>query len=125
MENFTKILDTKGLRFDVVDYRMQRGITPVICIDLARLVIDGPSAIKMQAYATKEAVDTTLVSGLATFWSRNKQGLWTGDLTNGSTMPVRSVYMGLDADCLLYDVNLFELSASKNERNFMEEVNDE
>lgn len=58
--------------------------------------------VRMVAYANAEAVDKTLATGLATFYSRSRGALWTKGETSGNAMRVVRVLVDCDADCLLY-----------------------
>jgi len=105
MTEFRQITDTGRLDYKIMDYRMMEGMISVACIDLERLTIDGLKAYRMQAYATKRAVEATFQTGLATFWARNKQDLWTPGSVDGNTMAVRGIYTDCDRDSLVYDVD--------------------
>lgn len=56
----------------------------------------------MVAFASVEAVRTTLESGRATFWSRSRGELWEKGRTSGNSIRVRRVLVDCDADCLIY-----------------------
>lgn len=58
--------------------------------------------VRMVAYANAAAVEKTLESGLATFYSRSRSALWTKGETSGNAMRVTRVLVDCDADCLLY-----------------------
>lgn len=58
--------------------------------------------VRMVAYANAEAVEKTLATGLATFYSRSRGALWTKGETSGNAMRVVRVLVDCDADCLLY-----------------------
>jgi phosphoribosyl-AMP cyclohydrolase len=77
---------------------------PVICIDGAKLAAAKFQAVRMVAYATELAVVKTLETGLATFWSRSRQSLWTKGEQSGNVLLVRAAYTDCDADNLLLDV---------------------
>jgi phosphoribosyl-ATP pyrophosphohydrolase/phosphoribosyl-AMP cyclohydrolase len=79
-----------SLRFD------EHGLIPVVVQD--HLTGD----VRMFAFATAEAVQRTLESGRATFWSRSRSELWEKGATSGNTFVVHRVLVDCDADCLLY-----------------------
>ncbi len=81
------------------------GLIPVVCIDGDRMCVDGLRSYRMQAFANSEAVQTTLETGFATFWSRSRNELWTKGMTSGNTMSVRGIYADCDYDSLLFDVD--------------------
>lgn len=61
--------------------------------------------VLMLGYMNPEAVEKTLTSGLATFWSRSRGKLWVKGETSGQTMRVRWVRTDCDADALLVGVD--------------------
>ena len=73
-----------------------RGFVPVIVQD--RLT----GEVRMFAFATNEAVRTTLETGLATFWSRSRGELWQKGRTSGNEVKVDRVLVDCDSDCLIY-----------------------
>jgi phosphoribosyl-AMP cyclohydrolase len=58
----------------------------------------------MVAWVNAEAVQLTLETGLAHFWSRSRQSLWLKGETSGNTLRVRQILVDCDADTLLYQV---------------------
>src|SRR5258708_27222519 len=72
------------------------GLIPVIVQDHLT------GEIRMFAFATNEAVRTTLQSGRATFWSRSRGELWQKGRTSGNEIKVLRVLVDCDADCLIY-----------------------
>jgi len=77
------------LRFD------DRGLIPVVVQDV------GSGAVLMLAYADREAVEKTLETGQAHFWSRSRQSLWKKGETSGNTLQVVDVTADCDGDSLL------------------------
>lgn len=57
--------------------------------------------VLMVAYMSPESLALTLEKGLATFWSRSRQELWTKGETSGNALAVVDVRYDCDADCLL------------------------
>ena len=55
----------------------------------------------MVAWMNAEALDQTLATGLATFYSRSRQKLWVKGETSGHRLKVVSVLADCDADTLL------------------------
>jgi phosphoribosyl-ATP pyrophosphohydrolase/phosphoribosyl-AMP cyclohydrolase len=72
------------------------GLVPVIVQD------DLTGEVRMFAYASAEAVERTLASGKATFWSRSRREIWEKGLTSGHTIQVARVLVDCDADCVIY-----------------------
>src|SRR3954471_6607027 len=82
-------LDLSSLRFD------DRGLLPVVVQDA------GSGAVLMLAYANREAVEKTLATRQAWFWSRSRQSLWKKGETSGNTLQVLEVTADCDGDSLL------------------------
>lgn len=55
----------------------------------------------MLGYMNREALGATLETGLATFYSRSRQRLWTKGETSGNRLRVTAVHEDCDADALL------------------------
>lgn len=58
-------------------------------------------AVLMQGYMNKAALQQTLSSGKATFFSRSKQALWVKGETSGHFLQVKQVLADCDQDSLL------------------------
>ena len=78
-----------------LDWDKGNGLLPAIVQD----AFDG--RVLMQAWMSREALERTLDSGLATFWSRSRQTLWTKGETSGNALEVTAVHADCDNDCLL------------------------
>ena len=82
----------KGLKFD------SNGLIPAIVQDHAN------GEVLMMAFMNLEAVEATIKTGRATFWSRSRQKFWIKGETSGNVQHVRGVYVDCDQDCLLVKV---------------------
>ncbi|HYX25332.1 MAG TPA: bifunctional phosphoribosyl-AMP cyclohydrolase/phosphoribosyl-ATP diphosphatase HisIE, partial [Thermoanaerobaculia bacterium] len=82
-------VDPASLRYD------DRGLIPVVVQDV------NSGAVLMQAFANREAVERTLSTGEAHFWSRSRQSLWRKGETSGNVLRVVEVTADCDADSLL------------------------
>lgn len=80
------------LRFDAT------GLIPVVTQD-ART-----GAVLMQAYADREAIERTLRTREATYYSRSRQAQWVKGATSGHTQHVTDVQLDCDGDSVLYRV---------------------
>ncbi len=60
--------------------------------------------VLMMAYMNEEAFRKTCETGLATYFSRSRQELWTKGLTSGHLQYVKRMYVDCDADTLLLKV---------------------
>jgi phosphoribosyl-AMP cyclohydrolase len=61
--------------------------------------------VLMVAYANREALAKTLATGIATYFSRSRGGLWVKGETSGFKQRVVEVRTDCDGDCLLYRVD--------------------
>jgi len=82
-------LDPTSLTFD------ERGLLPVVVQDVAS------GAVLMLAWADREAVERTLATGYAHFWSRSRRALWKKGETSGHTLRVVEILADCDRDTLL------------------------
>ena len=73
-----------------------RGLVTVVVQD--RLTGD----IRMLAHANREAVEATLATGQAHFFSRSRGTLWRKGETSGNTIEVSAVFADCDGDALVY-----------------------
>jgi phosphoribosyl-AMP cyclohydrolase len=61
--------------------------------------------VLMLAYVSPEALDKTLETGRAHYYSRSRDELWEKGATSGHTQTVSEVRVDCDADTLLYLVD--------------------
>lgn len=73
-------------------------------VDLLPVVVQDhvSGEIRMLAWATREAVERTLETGRATFYSRSRKELWEKGKTSGNALDVLSVLVDCDSDALVY-----------------------
>ena len=83
-------LKVEDIKFD------EKGLVPVIVQDW------NTGKILMQAYANREAVELTLKTGLAHFYSRSRKKLWLKGETSGNVQRVRKILIDCDGDSLIY-----------------------
>lgn len=60
--------------------------------------------VLMVAMMNQQAVDLTLETGLAHFWSRSRESLWLKGETSGNLLEVKQVQADCDGDALLLQV---------------------
>lgn len=84
--------DTVTLTFD------ERGLIPVVTQDA------DSGEVLMLAYANREALEKTLASRQAHYYSRSRQSLWHKGATSGHVQDVVEVRYDCDQDALLYRV---------------------
>lgn len=71
------------------------GLIPVIVQEVTT------REVLMMAWMDVEAVERTLSSGRAVYWSRSRQEYWVKGETSGHTQKVASLSLDCDADALL------------------------
>lgn len=76
--------------------RFDRDLIPVVVQDHVT------GEVRMVAWANREAVDATLQTRRATFFSRSRGELWEKGKTSGNGLDVVSVLVDCDEDTLLY-----------------------
>lgn len=74
------------------------GLIPVVTQDYKT------NEVLMVAYMNKEAYETTIKTGLMTYYSRSRQELWTKGLTSGHLQYVKSLQIDCDSDTILAKV---------------------
>ncbi|SEH49521.1 phosphoribosyl-AMP cyclohydrolase [Halopenitus malekzadehii] len=75
------------------------GLVPAIAQDV------DSGEVLMLAYVTEEALDRTLETGEAHYYSRSREELWHKGGTSGHTQDIAEVRVDCDADTLLYLVD--------------------
>ena len=60
--------------------------------------------VLMLAWMNREAIDTTLASGRATYFSRSRQQLWQKGETSGHTQTLMDMRFDCDGDAILLTV---------------------
>jgi phosphoribosyl-AMP cyclohydrolase len=61
--------------------------------------------VLMVAYANAKALEATLATGEAHFWSRRRRELWHKGATSGNVQRVRSLSLDCDGDTVLVRVD--------------------
>lgn len=88
-------LQPAGLTVEHVDFTKGDGLVPGV-VQHART-----GQVLMVGWLDRDALEKTLATGLATFWSRSRQELWTKGETSGNTLQVETVELDCDRDTLL------------------------
>jgi len=81
-----------------LDFKKGTGLIPVVVQDAES------KAVLMMAYANEEALQKTLSTGYAHYWSRSRKKLWMKGETSGHTQKILKVMTDCDYDTLLYVV---------------------
>ena len=79
-----------------IDFKKEGGFIPVIMQDI------NTKEILTLAYANKEALELTIKSGKAWFWSRERKKLWMKGEESGNYQTVKKVLVDCDSDALVY-----------------------
>jgi phosphoribosyl-ATP pyrophosphohydrolase/phosphoribosyl-AMP cyclohydrolase len=82
-----------GLKYD------SQGLIPVVAQERAS------GDVLMVAYANPEALDRTVETGWAHFWSRSRGALWQKGETSGNRLRVRAIRTDCDHDAVLLIVD--------------------
>ena len=62
--------------------------------------------ILMVAYMNKEALETTIKTGIATYYSRSRAKLWKKGEQSGHIQKVKQILTDCDQDCLILKVSV-------------------
>jgi phosphoribosyl-AMP cyclohydrolase len=89
----------KASKLDEIDFAKGNGLVPVVTQEAKT------GKVLMLAYANREAVEATMKTKLATYWSRSRNELWKKGDTSGHIQKVRRVLVDCDNDTLLYVVD--------------------
>lgn len=104
----------QGLKFDA------NGLIPAVVQDVET------GAVLMVAYMNLEAVEHTIQTKRATFWSRSRQKFWIKGETSGNVQHVRGLYVDCDQDCLLVKVEQVGAACHEGYRScFFREVSED
>jgi phosphoribosyl-AMP cyclohydrolase len=82
--------------FQKLDFKKGNGLIPVVVQDFQS------KKLLMLAYTNKEALEKTLNTGYAHYWSRSRNKLWKKGETSGYTQKIRSILVDCDHDALLF-----------------------
>ena len=62
--------------------------------------------VLMVAYMNRQALDVTIQSGYATYYSRSRQKLWKKGEESGHRQKVQQILVDCDQDCLIIKVSV-------------------
>ena len=83
----------KDIKFD------ENGLVPAVVQDI------NTKKVLMLAYMNEDSIKKTLETGLATYYSRSRQELWTKGLTSGNTQKLIKMSYDCDGDTILLEVD--------------------
>jgi len=84
----------------MVQFEKRGGLVPVVVQEQVS------KEVLMLGYANQEALDETIQTRYATFWSTSRNKLWTKGKTSGDYMEVQEIRVDCDQDALVYIVTL-------------------
>lgn len=73
----------------------EHGLIPAVVQDA------GSGKVLMLAYMNEQALEASLRTGQAHFWSRSRQVLWHKGATSGNVQAIQQILIDCDADALL------------------------
>ena len=82
-----------------IDFEKGNGLVPCIVQDYKTL------QVLMLAYMNEESLQTTVETGLATYWSRSRGELWVKGETSGHYQHVKEILVDCDEDTILLKVD--------------------
>lgn len=82
--------------FDLDELFRKSGLIPVVVQDWQS------REVLMVGFTDREAVELTLKTGTAWFWSRSQGKLWNKGGTSGNFLHVKKILTDCDTDTLLY-----------------------
>jgi len=81
-----------------IQFHKRKGLVPAVAQDY------NSGEILMLGYVNQEALQETLNTGYATFWSTSRNELWTKGKNSGDFLQVREILTDCDQDALVYRV---------------------
>lgn len=81
-----------------LDFEKSNGLIPTVVQDV------DTKQVLMMAYSNKESLEKSFESGLATYFSRSRQELWTKGMTSGNTQELQAARFDCDFDTILFKV---------------------
>jgi phosphoribosyl-AMP cyclohydrolase len=81
-----------------LDFKKGNGLIPVIVQEAKT------KKMLMLAYTNEEALNKTLKTGYAHYWSRSRKKLWMKGETSGHTQKIKEIIVDCDFDTILFIV---------------------
>lgn len=95
---YTGAIDLKEAFCSCLNFDKGNGLIPTIVQDI------DTKQVLMLAYSTPESLNKTFETGLATYFSRSRNELWTKGMTSGNTQEFQTAFFDCDQDALLFIV---------------------
>jgi phosphoribosyl-AMP cyclohydrolase len=83
-----------------IDFDKMQGLAPAVIQDAAT------GELLMVGFMNREALETTLRTGLVTFYSRTRQALWTKGESSGNRLAAIAAWTDCDRDTVLLKVRV-------------------
>jgi len=83
-----------------IDFDKMQGLVPAVIQDA------DTAELLMLGFMNREALEATLRTGFATFYSRTRQKLWTKGETSGNRLEVVAAWTDCDSDTILLRVRV-------------------
>jgi len=83
-----------------IDFDKMQGLVPAVIQDA------DTAELLMLGFMNREALQATLLTGFATFYSRTRQKLWTKGETSGNRLAVIAAWTDCDRDTILLRVRV-------------------
>jgi phosphoribosyl-AMP cyclohydrolase len=83
-----------------IDFDKMQGLVPAVIQDA------DTAELLMVGFMNREALEATLQTGYATFYSRTRQKLWTKGETSGNRLEVVAAWTDCDRDTVLLRVRV-------------------
>jgi phosphoribosyl-ATP pyrophosphohydrolase/phosphoribosyl-AMP cyclohydrolase len=96
-------METDGWKEEVsmqIDFDKMQGLVPAVIQDA------DTAELLMLGFMNREALEATLRTGFATFYSRTRQKLWTKGETSGNRLEVVAAWTDCDRDTILLRVRV-------------------
>ena len=82
--------------FKKLDFKKGNGLIPVVVQEAKS------KKLLMLAYTNEEALEKTLSTGYAHYWSRSRNKLWMKGETSGHTQKIKDIIVDCDYDTILF-----------------------
>jgi len=89
-------LTEETVNIEKLDFKKGSGLIPVVTQDAKS------KKVLMLAYANMEALEKTLITGYAHYWSRSRSQLWKKGETSGNMQKIQDIIIDCDYDAVLY-----------------------
>ncbi len=79
-----------------IQFEKRGGLIPAIAQDYQS------KEVLMLGYVNPQALEETLKTGYATFWSTSRNELWTKGKTSGDYLEIKQILVDCDQDAIIY-----------------------